>query len=73
MKSGMLNITKGKEIAEASGESMLLAFFYGGIGDKFVDANRFDSALFYHQKALAYFSTVPFSERKFVGLLLFHW
>ncbi|MEJ7626845.1 MAG: ATP-binding protein [Ferruginibacter sp.] len=58
-------INKGKEIAEAGGDSMLLAFFYGEIGFNFLDANRFDSALFYQQKALDYFSSIPISERKF--------
>ena len=56
---------KGKKIAESIGDSMLLAFFYGNIGSSFLDANRFDSALFYGQKALHYFTTIPVHERKF--------
>ena len=56
---------KGKKIAEAIGDSMLLAFFYGDISYYFLDANRFDSALFYAQKALHFFVTIPVHERKF--------
>jgi len=56
---------KGKKIAEAIGDSMLLAFFYEIIIYNFLDANRFDSALFYGQKALHYFATIPVQERKF--------
>jgi len=44
---------------------MLLAFFYGDISYYFLDANRFDSALFYAQKALHFFVTIPVHERKF--------
>ena len=52
---------------EAAGDTFNLAGVYPDIGDSYLKLNKFDSALFYQQKSLYYYSKLPFGSGKFEG------
>ena len=52
---------------EASRDTFNLAGLYPDIGDSYLKLNKPDSALFYQQKSLFYYSKLPFDARKFEG------
>ena len=52
---------------ESAGDTFNLAGLYPDIGDSYLKLNKFDSALFYQQKSLYYYSKLPFDIRKFEG------
>jgi two-component system, NtrC family, sensor kinase len=52
---------------EYAGDTFNLAGIYPDIGDSYLKLNKFDSALFYHQKSLYYYSKLPIDARKFEG------
>ncbi len=52
---------------EAAKDSINLAGIYPDIGDSYLKLNKFDSALFYQQKSLYYYSKLPLDVRKFEG------
>jgi two-component system, NtrC family, sensor kinase len=54
-------------LAESIKDTLLLALTYGDMGDAYSNLNKLDSALSFEQKALDYFSAIPFDERKFEG------
>ncbi len=52
---------------EAARDSFNLAGLYPDIGDSYLKLNKTDSALFYQQKSLYYYSKLPFDTRKYEG------
>ena len=54
-------------LLESAGDILNLAGIYPDIGDSYLKLNKFDSALFYQQKSLYYYSKLPFDDRKFEG------
>src|SRR5688572_30157777 len=52
---------------ESAGDTLNLAGLYPDIGDSYLKLNKLDSALFYQQKSLYYYSKLPFEKRKFEG------
>ncbi|HJS54022.1 MAG TPA: ATP-binding protein, partial [Chitinophagaceae bacterium] len=52
---------------ESAGDTFNLAGIYPDIGDSYLKLNKLDSALFYQQKSLYYYSKLTFDERKFEG------
>ena len=54
-------------LLESAGDTVNLAGVYPDIGDGYLKLNKFDSALFYQQKSLYYYSMLPFNARKFEG------
>ena len=52
---------------ESARDTLNLAGLYPDIGDSYLKLNKFDSALFYQQKSLYYYSKLPFDARKFEG------
>src|SRR6185295_9121578 len=52
---------------ESARDSFNLAGIYPDIGDSYLKLNKPDSALFYQQKSLYYYSKLPFEARKFEG------
>ena len=52
---------------EAARDTFNLAGLYPDIGDSYLKLNKADSALFYQQKSLYYYSMLPFDARKFEG------
>ena len=52
---------------EAARDTFNLAGLYPDIGDSYLKLNKPDSALFYQQKSLYYYSKLPFDARKFEG------
>ncbi len=52
---------------ESASDTLNLAGIYPDIGDSYLRLNKLDSALFYQQKSLYYFSTLSFEDRKFEG------
>ena len=52
---------------ESAGDTLNLAGLYPDIGDSYLKLNKLDSALFYQQKSLYYYSKLTFEERKFEG------
>jgi len=51
----------------AARDTMNLAGLYPDIGDSYLKLNNYDSALFYQQKSLEYYSKLSFYDRKFEG------
>ena len=54
-------------LLELAGDTVNLAGVYPDIGDGYLKLNKFDSALFYQQKSLYYYSKLPLDARKFEG------
>jgi len=54
-------------ILELAGDTGGLAGVYPDMGDGFLKLNNLDSALFYQQKSLYYYSLLPSESRKFEG------
>ena len=54
-------------LLESAGDTLNLAGTYADIGDGYLEMNKFDSALFYEQKSLYYYSKLPVNARKFDG------
>ena len=54
-------------LLELAGDTLNLAGTYADIGDGYLKLNKFDSALFYEQKSLYYYSKLPVNARKFDG------
>jgi signal transduction histidine kinase len=52
---------------EAARDTFNLAGIYPDIGDSYLQLNKPDSALFYQQKSLYYYSKLTFEDRKFEG------
>jgi signal transduction histidine kinase len=52
---------------EAARDTFNLAGVYNDIGDSYLTLNKSDSALFYQQKSLYYYSKLSFDARKFEG------
>jgi two-component system, NtrC family, sensor kinase len=52
---------------ESAGDTLNLAGLYPDIGDSYLKLNKLDSALFYQEKSLDYYSKLTFEERKFEG------
>jgi len=52
---------------ESARDTFNLAGLYPDIGDSYLKLNKPDSALFYQQKSLYYYSKLPFDARKFEG------
>jgi len=52
---------------EAARDTFNLAGLYPDIGDSYLKLNKPDSALFYQQKSLYYYSKLPFDAKKFEG------
>jgi two-component system, NtrC family, sensor kinase len=52
---------------ETARDSFNLAGIYPDIGDSYLKLNKPDSALFYQQKSLYYYSKLPLGDRKFEG------
>ena len=61
---------EGKKLAESIKDTVLLFFIYGDMGGAYNSLNKLDSALFYGQKAMEYFSVLPFGARKYGGFVL---
>jgi len=56
---------EGKKLAESIKDTLLLALIYPDIGDAYMKLNKLDSAIAFEQKALEYFSVIPFDNRKY--------
>ena len=54
-------------LLELAEDTVNLAGVYPDIGDGYLKLNNFDSALFYQQKSLYYYSRLPIDNRKFEG------
>ena len=54
-------------LLQLAGDTLNLAGTYDDIGVGYLKLNKFDSALFYEQKALYYVSKLPLDTRKFEG------
>ena len=67
MKRQIATYPEGIQIAESIKDTLLLANMYSDMGLAYNNLNKLDSALLTVQKALAYFSVLPFEERKFEG------
>jgi len=52
---------------EAAKDTLNLAGIYPDIGDSYLKLNKPDSALFYQQKSLYYYSKLSYEDRKFEG------
>ncbi len=52
---------------ESARDTFNLAGVYADIGDSYLKLNKLDSALFYQQKSLYYYSKLAFKDRKFEG------
>jgi tetratricopeptide (TPR) repeat protein len=52
---------------ESAGDTFNLAGLYPDIGDSYLKLNQPDSALFYQNKSLVYYSKLSFEDRKFEG------
>jgi len=52
---------------ESARDTLNLAGLYPDIGDSYLKLNKLDSALFYQQKSLYYYSKLTFVDRKFEG------
>ena len=52
---------------ESARDTLNLAGIYPDIGDSYLKLNKLDSALFYQQKSLYYYSKLTFEDRKFEG------
>jgi len=63
----MTSAYEAKKFAESIKDSLLLAFIYGDIGDVYIKRNKLDTAIVFQQKALKYFSAIPFEDRKYEG------
>jgi two-component system NtrC family sensor kinase len=63
----MASAYEAKKFAESIKDSLLLAFLYGDIGDAYIKLNKLDTAIAFEQKALKYFSALPFEDRKYEG------
>jgi len=63
----MVSAYEAKKFAESINDSLLLAFIYGDIGDVYIKLNKLDTAIVFQQKALKYFSAIPFEDRKYEG------
>jgi tetratricopeptide (TPR) repeat protein len=63
----MTSAYEAKKYAESIKDSLLLAFIYGDIGDVYIRLNKLDTAIAFEQKALKYFSAIPFEDRKYEG------
>jgi signal transduction histidine kinase len=63
----MTSAYEAKKFAESIKDSLLLAFIYGDIGDVYIKLNKLDTAIAFQQKALKYFSAIPFEDRKYEG------
>src|SRR4029078_13278344 len=63
----MTSAYEAKKFAESIKDSFLLAFIYGDIGDVYIKRNKLDTAIVFQQKALKYFSAIPFEDRKYEG------
>ncbi len=58
---------QGINIAESIRDTVLLANIYGDMEDAYYNLKMLDSAIYFGQKSLAYFSALPFEDRKFEG------
>jgi len=63
----MTSAYEAKKFAESVNDTLLLAFIYGDIGDAYMKLDKLDSAISFEQKALEYFSAIPFNDRKYEG------
>ncbi|MEJ0106071.1 MAG: ATP-binding protein [Bacteroidota bacterium] len=66
-EKGIAIYPEGLRIAESIRDTVMLANMYGDMGVAYNNLNKLDSALLTRQKALRYFSALPFEERKFEG------
>ena len=64
-EKGLATYPEGIQIAESIKDTLLLANMYRDMGIAYDNLNKLDSALLTGQKALVYFSVLPFLERKF--------
>ena len=64
-EKGLATYPEGIQIAESIKDTLLLANMYRDMGLAYDNLNKLDSALLTGQKALVYFSVLPFVERKF--------
>jgi len=58
---------EAKKLAESIKDTVMLAQICPDIGDAYMKLNKLDSAIAFEQKALEYFSAIPFNERKYEG------
>ena len=63
----MTSAYEAKKFAESLKDSLLLALIYSDIGDAYIKLNKLDTAIVFEQKALKYFSAIPFDDRKYEG------
>src|ERR1044072_2140656 len=58
---------EGIRLFESVKDTLLQAYTYTDIGAAYFKLNKFDSALYFEQKALTYYSAIPFKDRKYEG------
>jgi len=63
---------EGIRLFESVKDTLLQAYTYTDIGNAYIKLNKLDSALYFEQKALIYYSAIPFKERKFEGEVYSH-
>ncbi|HYK47543.1 MAG TPA: tetratricopeptide repeat protein, partial [Parafilimonas sp.] len=56
---------EGIRLFESVSDTLLQAYTYTDIGNAYIKLNKLDSALYFEQKALRYYSAIPFKERKY--------
>jgi len=56
---------EGIRLFESVKDTLLQAYTYTDIGNAYIKLNKLDSALYFEQKALTYYSAIPFKERKY--------
>ncbi|MES1221160.1 MAG: ATP-binding protein [Bacteroidota bacterium] len=64
-EKGIAVYPKGIRMAESISNTVLLANLYGDLGVAYYNLGKLDSALITRQKALTYFSLLPFDLKKF--------
>jgi tetratricopeptide (TPR) repeat protein len=63
---------EGIRLFESVKDTLLQAYTYTDIGNAYIKLNKLDSALYFEQKALIYYSAIPFKERKYEGEVYSH-
>ena len=63
---------EGIRLFESVMDTLLQAYTYTDIGHAYIKLNKLDSALYFEQKALYYYSVIPFKERKYEGEVYLH-
>ena len=66
----ILNYRQTESISESIGDTRQLALVNMNLGWAYSTLDKIDSAIFFVQKSLAFWSRLPFEERKYEGLTL---